>query len=105
MGRQLPIEAVSCLHCRTGFDNDDLTAMKIATKNHRYHCAIEIIPIIHVPYIGVVFSFIGSLSLDHYQFLFLDDFEGNTDISVAVNSITAVTGARFLFWSCLTSPT
>ena len=45
--------------------------------------AVEIIPII--PYIGIVFPFIGSLSL-----LFLDDFEGNANISVAIKSGSTV---------------
>ena len=45
--------------------------------------AIEIMPII--PYVGVVFPFMGSLS-----FLFLDDFKGNTNVSVAINSGSTV---------------
>ena len=40
---------------------------------------MEIIPI--MPYIGVVFPFMGSLS-----FLFFVDFEGNANISVAIKS-------------------
>ena len=35
-------------------------------------------------YVGVVFSFMGSLLLIRYNFLFID--EGNTKISVAVKS-------------------
>ena len=45
--------------------------------------AIEILPTI--PYIGVVFPFMGSLS-----FLFLDDFEGNANISAAIESGSTV---------------
>ena len=39
-----------------------------------------------IPYIGVVFPFMGSLS-----FLFLVDFEGNAAISVAIKSSSTVT--------------
>ena len=45
--------------------------------------AIENTPII--PYIEVAFPFMGWLS-----FLFLDDFEGNADISVAIKSGSTV---------------
>ena len=44
-------------YCTTGFDSDCLMA------------TIEIMPII--PYMGVVYSFMGSLSLDRYHFEFL----------------------------------
>ena len=37
-----------------------------------------------MPIIGVVFSFMQSL--DRYHFLFLDDFEGNVNISVVIKS-------------------
>ena len=47
--------------CRTGFDSNSLTAAEIAARlSLSLEFAIEIIPII--PYIGVVFSFMGSLS-------------------------------------------
>ena len=52
-------------YCRTGFDSDGLTAAKIATENDCCRIAIEIMPI--VPYVGVVFSFMGLLSLDRYH--------------------------------------
>ena len=67
---------------KTWFRSNSLTAVKIATGNYRYHWnskfALVIMPTI--PYIGVVFPFIGLLSLDRYNFLFLDDFEGNANI-------------------------
>ena len=37
------------------------------------------------PYIGVVFPFMRLLS-----FLFLDDFEGNVNVSVTINSSSTV---------------
>ena len=45
-------------YCRTGFDSDGLTAVKIATKNEllSLEFAMEITAII--PYVGVVFSFV-----------------------------------------------
>ena len=46
--------------------------------------------------IGVVFSFIGSLSC-----LFLDDFEGNPNISVAIKSGSTVPGMMdACVWKC-----
>ena len=47
----------------------------IAIVEIRYRCYTVI------PFIGVVFSFLGSLS-----FLFLDEFEGNANMSVAIKS-------------------
>ena len=38
-----------------------------------------------IPYTGVFFPFMGSLS-----FLFLDDFEGNANISVSIKSGSTV---------------
>ena len=43
-----------------------------------------------IPHIGVVFSYMRSLSLDRYHFLFLDNFEGNTNISVTIKSASMV---------------
>ena len=51
-------------YCRTGFDSDGLTVAKISLKS-----ALESTFII--TYIGVVFSFMGSLSLDRYHLDFL----------------------------------
>ena len=42
-----------------------------------------------IPYVGVVFPFMGSLS-----FLFLDDFERNTSIFVAIKSSSTVSDQR-----------
>ena len=53
-------------------------------------------------YIGVVFSFMRSLSLDRYHFLFLDDFEGNANISVAIKSGSTV-GPTSAFFTQITS--
>ena len=39
-----------------------------------------------------------SLSLDRYHFLFLDDFEGNANISVAVKSGSTVFNLLILKW-------
>ena len=38
-----------------------------------------------IPYLGVVFPFMGLLS-----FLFVDDFEGNANISAAIKSSSTV---------------
>ena len=43
----------------------------------------------NIPYIGVVFSFMGWLSLGSYHFL--DDSEGNANVSVAIKSGSTVT--------------
>ena len=53
------------------------------------------------PYIGVVFPFKGSLSLDlyHFYFLILDNFEGNDNISVAIKSSSTVYGISWVFIS------
>ena len=52
------------------------------------------------PYIRVVFPFMGSL-----PFLFLDDFEGNANISVTIKcSSTVVHITTTLFYSCMKSP-
>ena len=76
-----PTDAQSC---RTGFDCESLTAAKNSDTNLLLllEFTIEIMAII--PYMGVVFSFIGLLSLDLLSFLFLDYFEGNANISVAI---------------------
>ena len=42
-----------------------------------------------IPYIGVVFPFIGSRS-----YLFLDDFEGHANNSIAIKSSSAVVEVR-----------
>ena len=42
-----------------------------------------------MPYIGVVFSFVGSL-VRSLSFLFLDDFEGKANISIAIKSGSTV---------------
>ena len=44
-----------------------------------------------IPYIGVVFPFMGSLS-----FLFLDDFEGNSYISVTIKFGSTVITMKLL---------
>ena len=49
-------------------------------------------------YIGVVFSFMKSLSdlyLRSLSFSFLYDIEGNTNISVAIKSISTVRNENF----------
>ena len=58
-------------YCRTGFNSDGLTAKTIVTRNESLSLefAIEVTPII--PYIGVVFPFMGLLSLNCYHFYFL----------------------------------
>ena len=44
-----------------------------------------------IPYVGVVFPFIGLLSLSRsLSFLFLHDFEGTANISVAIKSGSTV---------------
>ena len=56
----------------------------VVTKNYDLlKFPIEIIPII--PYIGVVFSFMGSPS-----YLFPEDFIGNANICVAIKSSSMV---------------
>ena len=42
-----------------------------------------------IPYVGVVFSFVGPLSLDRYHFDF--EFEENANISAAIKSGSIVT--------------
>ena len=76
-------------YCRTGFDSDGLTAAKIATKmiaivgihyrNYAHYNAYKSRLLIN----GV--AIVRSQSL-----LFLDDFEGNVNISVAIKSSSAV---------------
>ena len=65
-------EHISCLcmvYCRTEFGSDGLTAARIATKDAlSLEFVTEIIP--NIPYIGVVFPFMGSLSLDRNNFSF-----------------------------------
>ena len=53
--------------------------------------AVEITPI--ALYIGSVFPFMGSLS-----FLFLDDFEGNANISVVIKSSSTIVDFKFNFY-------
>ena len=98
--------------CRTGFDSDGLMAAKIAAKHY-----IEIMAII--PYIGVVFSFKGSLSLDryrqiviirslsldHYHFYFLmilKEMPTFTSLSNTVLQYSMLQQQKFLTlnWSC-----
>ena len=61
----------SPLYCRTGFDSDGLTGHENSGEKLSLSLkfAIEIISII--PFIGVVFPLMGSLSLDRYHFYFL----------------------------------
>ena len=55
-----------------------------------------------IPYIRVVFPFMGSLSLDRYS-LFVDDFERNANISIAIKSgSTVLHFASTLYLSLLT---
>ena len=54
-----------------------------------------------ITYIGVVFSFMGSGSLDCHRFLLFDDFERNTNIFVAIQSGSGVfvrMGLDYIDW-------
>ena len=55
-------------YCRAGFDSDSLTAVKIVMKDQSLSLdrAIKITPVI--TYIGVVFSFVGSLSFQCFDY-------------------------------------
>ena len=59
------------LYCRTRFYSDSLTTHENSDEKWllSLEFVLEMVPII--PYIGVVFPFIGSLSLDHNHFYFL----------------------------------
>ena len=70
--------------CRTGSDSDGLVVAKIVTNQSWLSLDHTTIITPLVLYIGVVFSFAGSLSLDRYHFLVLDEFEENAEISVTI---------------------
>ena len=76
-------------HCRAGFDSDSLTVVKIATK---------MIAIVGIRYKNYALYTLYRSCLPIYgiaiirllSFLFLDDFEGNANISVAIKSGSTV---------------
>ena len=69
------------IYCRTRLSNSHKNSDEKLSLSLEF--AIEITP--SIPYIGVVFPFMGLLS-----FLFLDGFEGNTNISVPIKSGSTV---------------
>ena len=69
-------------YCRTGFGSDDLTASKMATKTDHY-CWISLQKL-HPLYL---IQELSSHLWNRYHFLFLDEFEGIANISVAVKSV------------------
>ena len=72
-------------YCSTGFDSDSLTAAKIATK---------MVTIVGIRYRNYTHYTLYKSCLPIYEIaiirslssLFLDDFEGNTNITVAIKS-------------------
>ena len=82
---QIWLDPVDTIYCRTGFDSDGLTATEIATK------MLAIVGICyrndaHYTLYRNCLPTYGIAIIRSLPFLFLDDFEGNTNISVAIRS-------------------
>ena len=74
---------------RTGFDSDGLTTVKTAPKNDCHH-GIRYGNYTDYTLYRSCLPIYGITIIRSQSFLFLDDFEGNANISVAIKSCSTV---------------